>query len=71
MYGFPKVTFSKSAIKAAKAKGIPVDSMYCMDMLEQTGILTVPGNQFGQAEGSHHFRITNLSSDTQELGNAL
>lgn len=47
MYGFPQVFFSDGAIEAAKEKGQPVDSMYCMDMLNETGIQTVPGSGFG------------------------
>lgn len=47
MYGFPKVQFSQKAIAAAEAKGVSVDFMYCLDMVEQTGIMTVPGSGFG------------------------
>lgn len=41
--------------------------MYCMDMIEETGIMTVPGSGFGQVDGTYHYRITNLVSPTEEL----
>ena len=67
MYGFPKVTFSDKAIAAASAKGVAVDFMYCLDMVEQTGIMTVPGSGFGQRDGDYHYRITNLVTPTEEM----
>lgn len=67
MYGFPKVEFSDKALAAAAAKGIPVDSLYCLDMVNETGIMTVPGSGFGQVPGTYHFRMTNLVSPTQEM----
>ena len=47
MYGFAKVNFSDKAIAAAAEKGMPVDTMYCLDMVNETGIMTVPGSGFG------------------------
>ena len=32
------------------------DEFYCWQMLEATGISPVPGNSFGQKEGTYHFR---------------
>lgn len=34
--------------------------MYCMMLLEETGVVVVPGSGFGQVEGTHHFRTTIL-----------
>ena len=48
MYGFPKVTFSEKAIKAAAEQGKAADFLYCMAMVNETGIMTVPGSGFGQ-----------------------
>jgi len=45
--------------------------MYCMDMLNQTGIMTVPGSGFGQKPGEYHFRITNLVMPTEEMSDTL
>ena len=48
------------AIEAAQKAGKAPDTFYCLDLLEQTGILTVPGSGFGQAKGSFHLRTTIL-----------
>lgn len=71
MYGFPKVDFSEKALKHAASKGVPPDFMYCLEMVNQTGIMTVPGSGFGQKEGDWHFRMTNLVSPTSEFMKTL
>lgn len=48
------------AIAAAKAAGKAPDVFYCLRLLEATGISTVPGSGFGQAEGTFHLRTTIL-----------
>ncbi|KAJ2724283.1 alanine transaminase [Coemansia sp. Benny D115] len=60
MYLFPKVELPQGFIDEAKAKGQSPDSMYCMQMLEATGISVVPGSGFGQVPGTFHFRSTFL-----------
>lgn len=67
MYAFPKVNFSKRALRQAEKHGVPADFMYCMDMVNETGIMTVPGSGFGQKEGDYHYRITNLVTPTEDL----
>ena len=37
-------------------KNCAPDEFYCWQMLEATGISPVPGNSFGQKEGTYHFR---------------
>ena len=71
MYAFPKVNFSDNAIAAAKEQGVEVDFMYCMDMVNETGIMTVPGSGFGQKPGTYHYRVTNLVTPTAELERTL
>jgi aspartate/methionine/tyrosine aminotransferase len=71
MYAFPRVHFSDKAIAEANKNGVPADFMYCMDMLLNTGIMTVPGSGFGQVDGTYHFRITNLVTPTDELVKTL
>ena len=48
------------AIEAAQAAGKAADTFYCLALLEETGILTVPGSGFGQAKGTFHLRTTIL-----------
>lgn len=67
MYAFPKVQFSDGALRQAEKHGVPVDFMYCMDMVNETGIMTVPGSGFGQKKGDYHYRITNLVTPTENL----
>lgn len=67
MYGFPRVHFTDNAIAEAKNRNMPVDGMYCLDMVNETGIMTVPGAGFGQKEGTYHFRMTNLVCPTKNL----
>lgn len=71
MYCFPSVFLKESAIKAAKEKGIAPDVLYCVEALEATGIVIVPGSGFKQKEGTFHFRITNLLYQTEEFEEAL
>ena len=47
MYAFPNVKFSQKALRKAERNKVQPDFMYCMDMIEQTGIMTVPGSGFG------------------------
>nr|ALB24939.1 alanine aminotransferase [Pseudokeronopsis rubra] len=67
MYGFPRIHLTQSAIKAAKEQGVQPDFFYCMQMVNETGIMTVPGSGFGQRDGEFHYRITNLVSPTSEM----
>jgi len=71
MYAFPEVIFSAKALKKAEKEQVPADFMYCMDMVEQTGIMTVPGSGFGQRDGSYHYRMTNLVTPTENLEETL
>jgi alanine transaminase len=47
MYAFPRVHLSDKAVKAAKTLGVAPDFMYCHDLVNETGIMTVPGSGFG------------------------
>eukprot|EP00746_Dinoflagellata_sp_MGD_P079705 gnl/MRDRNA2_/MRDRNA2_319002_c0_seq1.p1 gnl/MRDRNA2_/MRDRNA2_319002_c0~~gnl/MRDRNA2_/MRDRNA2_319002_c0_seq1.p1 ORF type:complete len:311 (-),score=60.91 gnl/MRDRNA2_/MRDRNA2_319002_c0_seq1:240-1085(-) len=60
MYLFPNIHLPKTVEDAAAQKGMPPDTFYCMELLEATGIVTVPGNGFKQKDGSYHFRTTFL-----------
>lgn len=60
MYAFPRIFLPPKAVAAAKAKDQAPDFFYCFQLLEETGICTVPGSGFGEKEGTYHFRITIL-----------
>lgn len=71
MYAFPRVHFSQKALKAAETKKISPDFMYCLDMVNETGIMTVPGSGFGQRDNEYHYRITNLVAPTEHMKQTL
>jgi aspartate/methionine/tyrosine aminotransferase len=71
MYAFPRIHLSQSAIKAARDQGMQPDFFYCLNLVNETGIMTVPGSGFGQKEGEYHFRITNLVTPTERMGETL
>ncbi|EEY66057.1 alanine aminotransferase 2 [Phytophthora infestans T30-4] len=60
MYTFPNLTLPPKAVEAAKEAGMAPDAFYCTQMLDDTGIVVVPGSGFGQKEGTWHFRTTIL-----------
>ena len=60
MYAFPKIDIPPKAIAKAKELGQEPDFMYCMQLLEETGICVVPGSGFRQREDTYHFRMTIL-----------
>lgn len=60
MYAFPTISLPEKAIMTAEATGTEPDAMYCMELLERTGIVVVPGSGFGQKVGTYHFRTTIL-----------
>ncbi len=47
------------------------DFLYCLKMVEETGIMTVPGSGFGQKKDTYHFRITNLVTPTERMAETL
>ncbi|KAL3066106.1 hypothetical protein OYC64_016115 [Pagothenia borchgrevinki] len=62
MYAFPRIFIPPRAIQEAKARSMAPDMLYCLKLLEETGICVVPGSGFGQREGTYHFRMTILPS---------
>ena len=71
MYAFPRLHFPQKFVDKCKAKGKAADGAYCFALLEETGIMVVPGSGFEQVDGTHHFRITNLIADNVKLNDAL
>lgn len=60
LYAFAKVDLPKKFIQEAKEKNMEPDFYYCLQVLENTGSVLVPGSGFGQYPGTHHFRSTIL-----------
>ena len=64
MYAFVKFELPQHVI-ARYPQQNNLDEMYCLDLLEQTGICVVPGAGFGQLPGTLHFRMTFLPGKEQ------
>lgn len=64
MYLFPRLHFTRETYPElfleARESNTEVDELYCVKLLEKTGICCVPGNGFGQVEGTYHLRTTFL-----------
>jgi len=58
-------------LQKAKKENVAADFIYCMDMVNETGIMTVPGSGFGQKDGTYHYRMTNLVTPTEDLKTTL
>jgi len=65
MYAFPQIRLSSKAMQAAKSVGKEPDNFYSLSMLEETGIVVVPGSGFGQKDGTYHFRTTFLPQESK------
>mmetsp|Transcript_31190 Transcript_31190/g.61480 ORF Transcript_31190/g.61480 Transcript_31190/m.61480 type:complete len:200 (+) Transcript_31190:116-715(+) len=65
MYAFPSITIPKKAAEMAMENGMAPDLFYCLRLLEETGIVVVPGSGFGQRDGTFHFRTTILPQENQ------
>lgn len=63
LYAFPRVRLPQKAVEEAKRNNLNPDQFYCWQMLETTGIVPIPGINFGQKEGTYHFRLTILPSE--------
>ncbi|KAJ3348552.1 hypothetical protein HDU83_001234 [Entophlyctis luteolus] len=67
LYLFPSITLSQRAVAAAKAQSRQPDELYCLELLEETGVCVVPGSGFLQKDGTWHFRSTFLPPE-DEMG---
>eukprot|EP00188_Purpureofilum_apyrenoidigerum_P005429 Plantae.Rhodophyta-Purpureofilum_apyrenoidigerum.ctg7058.p1 GENE.Plantae.Rhodophyta-Purpureofilum_apyrenoidigerum.ctg7058~~Plantae.Rhodophyta-Purpureofilum_apyrenoidigerum.ctg7058.p1 ORF type:complete len:496 (+),score=101.05 Plantae.Rhodophyta-Purpureofilum_apyrenoidigerum.ctg7058:379-1866(+) len=65
LYCYPQIKIPKKAIEEAKSKDIAADVMYCLQLLDETGICCIPGSGFGQPDGTFHLRTTILPPEDQ------
>ncbi|CAJ1444241.1 unnamed protein product, partial [Effrenium voratum] len=63
MYAFPQVYLPERFLQEARSAGKAPDMLYCIKMLEATGVIVVPGSGFGQRNGTWHYRITILPEE--------
>ena len=74
LYVLPRVHLPKSVSDRARQLGKKVDELYCLELLDETGICVVPGSGFSYEpevleDGStlSCFRITVLAKETQAM----
>jgi alanine transaminase len=60
MYAFAKLDIPEKAVKHAAQQKMAADEFWCLELVEKTGIVCVPGSGFGQEPGTFHFRLTIL-----------
>lgn len=65
MYLYPQLFLPYKAVQRALHEEMSPDEFYCKELLENTGICTVPGSGFGQVPGTYHLRTTFLAPGTE------
>ncbi|XP_078156656.1 alanine aminotransferase 2-like [Carex rostrata] len=63
MYLFPRIKLPEKAIEAAKKVNMAPDTFYALKLLDDTGLVFVPGSGFGQAPDTWHVRTTILPEE--------
>ena len=48
MYSFPKIKLPPAFVEAARLQGKEPDVLYCLELLDETGLSCVPGSGFQQ-----------------------
>lgn len=71
LYLFPRIRLPAAAIEAAGKVGKQPDTLYALELLDDTGICVIPGSGFGQKEGQYHYRLTCLCPGVEEYVGAL
>lgn len=71
LYAFPRILLPESVIELAKKEKLTPCEYFCKRMVEETGIITVPGCVFGQEPGTFHFRMSLLVWDLKEFAKML
>uniref|UniRef100_A0A3Q2V2U7 alanine transaminase n=1 Tax=Haplochromis burtoni TaxID=8153 RepID=A0A3Q2V2U7_HAPBU len=56
LFAFPRLHLTPKAIQKAKELGLQPDTFYCTRLLEEGGVFTGPGWEYGQKEGTYHIR---------------
>uniref|UniRef100_I3JTA4 alanine transaminase n=1 Tax=Oreochromis niloticus TaxID=8128 RepID=I3JTA4_ORENI len=57
LFAFPRLNLTPKAVQKAKELGLQPDTFYCTRLLEEGGVFTSPGWEYGQKEGTYHIRF--------------
>eukprot|EP00605_Chrysophyceae_sp_TOSAG23-4_P001897 GSChrysophyteH1.ASY1.ANO1.2095.1 assembled CDS len=60
MYSFPRIRLPANFLEVARSKNKAPDVLYCLELLDETGLSCVPGSGFKQKDGTFHLRTTIL-----------
>lgn len=71
LYLYPKLELPDAAVQEAEKQGKSPDTLYALELLDDTGICVVPGSGFGQKDGEHHYRLTCLCPGVEDYVSAL
>ena len=71
LYAFPQIDLPQRFIDEANTLGREADLHYCMIMLEELGLVCVPGSGFKQRPGTWHFRTTILPLPVEKFNQAF
>uniref|UniRef100_A0A7S3JNZ0 Aminotransferase class I/classII large domain-containing protein n=1 Tax=Euplotes harpa TaxID=151035 RepID=A0A7S3JNZ0_9SPIT len=71
LYSFAKLDLPKKFVDEAISLGRHPDMHFCLHLVEETGMITVPGSGFGQDEGTNHLRMTNLIFDDDLMDESM
>merc|ERR1712086_57607 len=63
-YAFPKLIIKGYVMKKAISFATPADQTYCLELVNRTGVVTIPGSSFGQRPGHFHFMMSLLHDET-------
>mmetsp|Transcript_31891 Transcript_31891/g.74326 ORF Transcript_31891/g.74326 Transcript_31891/m.74326 type:complete len:138 (+) Transcript_31891:122-535(+) len=63
MYAFPSLALPARFVAKCAEIGQAADEAWCLELMESTGIVCVPGSGFGQKTGTFHVRMTILPPD--------
>ena len=63
MYAFPSLALPARFVAKCAEAGQAADEAWCIELMESTGIVCVPGSGFGQKDGTYHVRMTILPPD--------
>ena len=63
MYAFPEIALPEKFVAEARSQQKAPDTYYVIQLLQELGVILVPGSGFGQKEGTYHFRMTILPQE--------
>ncbi|XP_076829006.1 alanine aminotransferase 2-like isoform X1 [Brachyhypopomus gauderio] len=58
LFAFPRLHMSQAAIDHAQERDLHPDVMYCSRLLEEEGLLILPGSKLGMKKGAHYIRVS-------------